>query len=43
MVFSGRIDKPDDPLGSRVDVNVADFHGLLVASPTVQGLNEIEL
>ena len=33
MVLTGGIDDTDNPLGSRVNVNVPDFHSLLVATP----------
>ena len=39
MVLTGGIDDSDDPLGSGVDVNVPDFHSLLVTtSVSVEGL-----
>src|SRR5580700_8931559 len=44
MVFSGRIDNPNHPLGAGMEVDVLNLNGLLVTSPmTVEGLDQIEL
>ena len=33
MVFSGRIDNPNHPLGAEMEVDVLNLNGLLVTSP----------
>ena len=39
MVFSGRIDNSNNPLGAGMEVDVLNLDGLLVASPmSVEGL-----
>ena len=44
MVFSGRIDNSDHPLGAGMEVDVLNLNGLLVTSPmSVEGLDQIEL
>ena len=44
MVFSGRIDNSNNPLGAGMEVDVLNLNGLLVASPmSVEGLDQIEL
>ena len=44
MVFSGRIDNPNHPLGAGMEVDVLNLNGLLVTSPmSVEGLDQIEL
>ena len=44
MVFSGRIDNSNHPLGAGMEVDVLNLNGLLVTSPmTVEGLDQIEL
>ena len=44
MIFSGRIDNPNHPLGAGVEVDVLNLNGLLVTSPvSVEGLDQIEL
>ena len=44
MVFSGRIDNSNHPLGAGMEVDVLNLNGLLVASPmSVEGLDQIEL
>src|SRR5580700_856524 len=44
MVFSGRIDNPNHPLGAGMEVHVLNLNGLLVTSPmTVEGPDQIEL
>jgi hypothetical protein len=40
MVFSGRIDNSNHPLGAGMEVDVLNLNGLLVTSPmTVEGLD----
>jgi hypothetical protein len=42
MVFSGRIDNPNHPLGAGMEVDVLNLNGLLVTSPmTIEGLDQI--
>ena len=44
MVFSGRIDNSNHPLGAGMEVDVLNLNGLLVTSPmSVEGLDQIEL
>ena len=44
MVFSGRIDNPNHPLGAGMEVDVLNLNGLLVTSSmSVEGLDQIEL
>src|ERR1700722_19535857 len=44
MVFSGRSDNPNHPLGAGMEVDMLDLNGLLVTSPvSVEGLDQIEL
>ena len=44
MIFSGRIDNPNNPLGAGMEMDVLNLYGLLVTSPmSVEGLDQIEL
>jgi hypothetical protein len=44
MVFCGRIDNSNHPLGAGMEVDVLNLNGLLVTSPmSVEGLDQIEL